>query len=396
MIRRIAAGLALATLAAGLTAAAPPEVYIREPVVGQPALGAVLVVADVYSAAAVARVEFRLDGRPAGELMAPPYRLEVELGTDNVRHRIEVIAHDAVGNQGRAEVFTEAIPDTGRFGVSLQQLYVTATRGENRVLDLDSGDFAILDKGDRQNLVTFARGDIPFTAVLLIDASSSMAGDRLAAATAGVRAFVERAGELDRISMLAFSDRVLERTDFGNQVENFDHALGTIDARGGTAIHDHLYMAIKLLEQRQGRRVAVLLSDGIDSHSAVEMGYVLRKVRQSQALLYWIWLGQRRGAEFADGRLRTVYSTWHSSEEHRRQFEMLREAVADSGGRIVPVSKVEEIEPVFIDILAELREQYVLGYYPSNERDDGGWHRVNVKVRRLGVKVRTHEGYVDF
>lgn len=68
----------------------------------------------------------------------------------------------------------------------------------------------------------------------------------------------------------------------------------------------------------------------------------------------------------------------------------------DSGGRVVPVAADEEIEPVFADVLAELREQYVLGFYPTIQRDDGSWHEVEVDVRGSGLDVRTSSGYVDY
>jgi len=51
---------------------------------------------------------------------------------------------------------------------------------------------------------------------------------------------------------------------------------------------------------------------------------------------------------------------------------------------------------VFLDVLRELREQYVLGYYPSNERNNRAWHRVKVGVRGAGLDARTAEGYIDF
>lgn len=389
---------AFAVLVAAVAAGAgqgPVTVAIREPVAGQPAMGSVEVVASVISANAVARVELLVDGRPAAILTAPPWRATLDIGTENRRHGIRVVALDVLGNAGEASVVTEPIPDGGRFGVTLQQQYVTVTRDGRRVLDLDAGSFAIRDDGVRQDLVTFARGDIPFTAVLLIDASSSMVGERLAAASRGVRGFVEGCAELDQVSLVAFSDRLLERTPFGNRPDVLEDALSRLRPGQGTALHDHLYAALKLLEQRQGRRVVVLLSDGVDSHSVLEMEDVRRAIRRSQALVYWVWLGSA-GHEFDDGRLRGVFSTWRTTDEYRRQFELLRESVLDSGGRIVPVAADQEIEPVFVDVLAELREQYVLGFYPTVQRDDGSWHEVSVGVREGGLEVRTASGYVDY
>lgn len=372
------------------------RVEIREPVPGQPALGSVDVVASVLSSNAVREVAIELDGQRAAVLTVPPWRYALELGTDNRRHEITVVATDMLGNTGSDSVTTEPIPDSGRFGVSLQQQYVTVTRDGSRVLDLEADDFTVRDDGDRQQVVTFARGDIPFTAVLAIDASSSMRGKRLESAAAGVRSFVSRTAELDQVSLLAFSDRLLERTPFGNRVEDFDQALARLAPGDGTAVHDHLYMAAKLLQQRQGRRVVVLLSDGIDSHSVLEMADIVRTIRQSQALIYWVWLGSESGQEFDHGRMRVVFSSWRPADEYRAQFELLQEAVLDTGGRIIPIERADQIEPVFVDILAELREQYVLAYYPSRQRDDGSWHRVDVDAHGAGLKVRTSAGYLDY
>ena len=74
----------------------------------------------------------------------------------------------------------------------------------------------------------------------------------------------------------------------------------------------------------------------------------------------------------------------------RRQLESL----LDSGGRIEDIKSTVEIEPAFREILAELREQYVLGYYPSNATGDGRWHEVKVRARGTG-RVRVRGGYVD-
>ena len=81
--------------------------------------------------------------------------------------------------------------------------------------------------------------------------------------------------------------------------------------------------------------------------------------------------------------------------DYRRQTASLVELVELSGGRIIPARTPNEIEGVFAEILLELREQYALGYYPTKQRNDGSWRRVRVKVDRRGVKVRTHEGYID-
>ena len=88
-------------------------------------------------------------------------------------------------------------------------------------------------------------------------------------------------------------------------------------------------------------------------------------------------------------------SAWKDPEQYRAQYEALTNAVVQSGGRIFGVTSTSEIGPVFFQILEELREQYVLGYYPNNSQDDGRWHRVRVRVEANGVEVRAPRGYVD-
>ena len=138
----------------------------------------------------------------------------------------------------------------------------------------------------------------------------------------------------------------------------------------------------------------MLLSDGIDTHSVLDGEDILDHARRSQAMVYWIRLlkaGESAGTDSGPN----MASAWRTPADYRRQVASLREVVELSGGRIIPARSTDEIEPVFIEILRELREQYALGYYPKVQRNDGSWRRIKVRVARPRVKVRTHEGYPD-
>ncbi len=370
-------------------------VSIVQPDDGEYVMGEVVIEADVVAANEVADVEFYVDDRLVGVLTASPYRLSVDLGGENTSHVFRVVARDETGAEAAHAVTTRPVPVNAEIEIELQQLYVTATAGTRRVLDLEAGDFTVLDEGVRQDIVTFARGDVPFTAALLIDASASMFGEKLAAATAGARAFVNGMQELDQAKVLVFSDRILNSTPFTGSAGVLSASLSAAHARGGTALGDHLFMALKLLEEQQGRRLVVLLSDGVDSHSVLSMAEVTEKARHSQAMIYWIRLRRQSGLTDFDEGSANLSSAWRGPEDYRRQVDELTRAVRDSGGQVVVVDRTEQIEPIFVEILRELREQYVIGYYPSNSRNDGRWHQVRVRVDRPDVEVRTHEGYLD-
>jgi Ca-activated chloride channel family protein len=170
--------------------------------------------------------------------------------------------------------------------------------------------------------------------------------------------------------------------------------LSGTEARGGTALQDHLFVALTLIAQRQGRRVLILLSDGIDTHSVIPMSQVFDVARKSGVLIYWIRFS-RDGEGSEDDMRSNLSSAWKSPDEYREGGITLAKAVNESGGRVFSVAELGEIRPVFIRILEELRNQYVLGYYPNNKRNDGKWHRVKVVVEAVDTDVRAPRGYVD-
>ncbi len=390
------AALAIAVLIAAVPGTAQDsdaeilDVAITSPPPGEPQFGEIELAADVYPPENVARVEFFVDGELAGEVEAPPFSVRVDVGQDNREHRFEVKAYSPSGQMLDALLVSPSIRVDGEVVAELQQLYVTVSRGPTRVLDLMQDDFAIIDNGDRQEMVTFARGDVRLTAAILIDSSASMRGDRLRYALRGAAAFAGGLKDIDDASILLFSDRLLHATPFSHDLAELTAGLGGVRAAGGTALNDHFYLALKRLEHLQGRRVVILLSDGIDSHSALRMSEVTWLARRSRALVYWL-----RTAPRSEGQ-KSRSSAWKSPAAYRSEYEELTKTVLETGGRILTLQRIQDAETAFQDILRELREQYVLGYYPTVSRGDGTWHRVTVRVRQTGLQVRTRGGYVDY
>ena len=369
-------------------------VHLVSPQNDEGAIGEIVIEADVVSVQPIRDVVFFVDGRPVGQLVTAPFRMRYDLGDENRTHTIEVVATDVDGREARGRATTTPVPVGGEFEVELQQLYVTVTRDGQRVLDLEPEEFKIRDGGNPEELVTFARGDVPFTAVLLIDSSASMYGAKLEAARAGATEFIQGMRDLDQGKVIVFSDLLQNSTSFSGAQEVLSAGLIGASGQGGTAVNDNLYTALKMLETRQGRRLVILLSDGIDTHSVLGGQDVLDHARRSQAMVYWIRLLD--ADDTSDGRDGPgMASAWRTPADFRRQAASMRELVELSGGRIIPARSTDEIEPMFIEILRELREQYALGYYPDVRRNDGSWRRIKVRVDRPGLKVRTHEGYLD-
>jgi Ca-activated chloride channel family protein len=363
-------------------------VIITEPRPAEVVFGETPFEAEIVTDAPLARVEFFVDGRFVASRSEAPWRVEVDVGEDNAEHRFEVVAEDVHGERGSSLLVSRRIEVDDEIDLELRQLYVTVSRDGERVLDLDAGDFTVLDRGAPQTLVTFEGGDVPMVALLLVDASDSMRGDRLRAAVAGARAFISGMQPLDQAKLLLFSDRVLHTTPFTNFAEILVTGLAGVEARGDTALNDHLYLALRRLDERQGRRVVVLLSDGVDVASILRAREVLEIARRSTALIYWIRLGRITART-------SQTSAWRGAAEHWQEYQTLEQTVRESGGRILTLDTVEGTAAAFSRVLQELREQYVLGYYPSVSRGDDAWHDVVVRVRERGLEVRARAGYFD-
>lgn len=146
----------------GGPATAEVTVRLTEPRAGLPVFGKVEVTAKATATGEdVLSVEFFLDGRSVGKLAQPPWRMTVAIEETNQEHRIEVVAQGSEGGEVRDSVLVESIHVDNVVDLELQQLYVTVTRAGRRVFGLGEDDFTVLDRGQRQEIVTLAFGDLP-------------------------------------------------------------------------------------------------------------------------------------------------------------------------------------------------------------------------------------------
>ncbi len=368
------------------------EVRIVQPGVGEPVFGEVEVRVEVLPpGTAVERVEIFLDGEPAGVAERAPFRVLVDAGEENKQHKLEAVARTAGGAQARTSVTTPKLQADAEVQVELQQLFVTVHRDGRPVPGLLRAEFRVFDQDVEAPLSTFGRGDAPFTAVLLVDASASMAGGRLEKALDGARAFLAGMGALDQAKLMLFSDHILLETPFTSIQPVLTLGLRGVKASGGTALNDALYLASKRLETRRGRKIAVLLSDGVDVESVLSID-AARAIARRQVTLYWLRL--RGDTEAPKGKKILINSAWRDAPSHQRELDHLRDAVLGSGGRIADLAGVEEIPATLTALLSELRDQYVLGITPRRTGGKGTWHPVRVEVPN-GLVPRTQDGYFE-
>ncbi|HEV8630969.1 MAG TPA: VWA domain-containing protein [Thermoanaerobaculia bacterium] len=381
---RVGPGGSLLVVRAG---PAPVTVRLTSPVSGEVTTGEIELIAEVTSAEQVAFVDFFVNGWPSARLRQPPWRTRVQVPDEGESCRFSVVARTAAGARGSDSVVTQRVVLKDRLEVALRQVYVTIAAAR-RAADLAASDFHIFEAGVLQPLASFGRGDVPISALVLIDASESMRGSELQAAFAAARAFLARLSPEDEAAVLLFADRVLALTPFGPPEPGLLEGVESTAAGGGTALDDHLYAALRLLDERPGRRVVVLLSDGADVTSALTADDLLWKVRRSDAAIYWLRLRSPHGES-------GFSSAWRNFDANRREEHGLEEVVAESGGRIEPLAAGVDLAGAFAAVVSELRAQYVLGYYPHDLKRDGSWRALEVRSEVPGLRLRYRQGWVD-
>src|ERR1044072_2552389 len=150
-----------------------------------------------------------------------------------------------------------------------------------------------------------------------------MRGAELAAAFDAARQFLRKLAPEDEAGVMVFADRGLALTPSGPPEPGLLEGVDSPAAAGGTALDDHLYAALRLLDERPGRRIVVLLSDGGDVTSTLTAADLRWKVQRSDASIYWLRLDRAAGEH-------SFASAWRDVAGNDREVSELERAVVDS------------------------------------------------------------------
>jgi Ca-activated chloride channel homolog len=280
-----------------------------------------------------------------------------------------------------------ATPSTPSFeaGVDIIRLNVSVSARDGFVIGLKPEEFQIFEDGIPQDLAQFVHERLPISLTLLIDCSASMQG-KLPLARAAAVQFVRTLREDDQAQVSQFNERNLRLEEFTSDKGRLETAIARSEAGGATALHNAMYVALKELSGRRKpgdlrRQAIVLLSDGEDTSSLVTDEQVIELARQTEIAIYAVSL---RSTPPPGGDGRTFSQATY----------LLTTLARESGGQVYFPSSPSELDRVYGQIAEELRTQYSLGYISSNNKRDGAWRRIVVRIpARGGVQIRHKIGY---
>jgi Ca-activated chloride channel family protein len=246
------------------------------------------------------------------------------------------------------------------------------------VTDLDRNSFTVFEDGKPQNIVSFHHEDIPVSMGIVIDNSGSMREKRAKVNQAALN-LVRSSNPQDEVFVVNFNDEYYLDQDFTNDLLKLKEALEKIDARGGTALRDALVASAEHLKHdaKLERKVLFIVTDGEDTASRGSLEDAVKQLQEENG-----------PSVYAIGIL--------GDEEHPKRARRALEIIAQrTGGIAFFPSTLDQVSEISRQVAHDIRNQYTIGYKPTNPRASGGFRAIRVEARKGHGKlvVRTKSGY---
>jgi Ca-activated chloride channel family protein len=247
------------------------------------------------------------------------------------------------------------------------------------VTNLDRGAFTVFEDGKPQNIISFRHEDIPVSMGIVIDNSGSMREKRSKVNQAALN-LVRASNPKDEVFIVNFNDEYYLDQDFTNDLLRMKEALEKIDARGGTSLYDAVVASADHLKRfaRLERKVIFVVTDGEDNASNETLEQAVKQLQIENG-----------PSVYAIGIL--------GDEEHPKRARKALEIMTQRTGGIAFFPKtLDEVDEISRTVAHDIRNQYTIGYKPTNPRGAGGFRAVRIEAKGKGrskMSVRTKSGY---
>lgn len=252
-----------------------------------------------------------------------------------------------------------------RVNVNLVLIPVTVTDPMGRlVIGLQKGNFRIYDNNQLQTITSFSTQDAPVSIGVIFDMSGSMS-DKILRARDAILDFMKTSNPRDEFFVIGFSNRPQLIEDFTSSAAKVESRLAVVHAAHRTALIDAIYYGLELMRTaKYSRKALLVVSDGGENDSRYTENELRDMVRESDVQIYSLG----------------IFDQYAPTIEEQMGPELLNEISNETGGRLFRVDDISEMSDIAARISAELRNEYVLGYNPTNPKHDGKWRKVRVKL----------------
>ena len=252
-----------------------------------------------------------------------------------------------------------------RLEANLVLVPMTVTDPRNRlVTGLDPQNFQVFDNNVGQTIKSFSTEDAPVTIGVVFDLSGSMQS-KFARARRALTEFLRTSNPQDEFFVVAFNDKPAVIVDYTSDVDDVEARMVMLHPENRTALIDAVYLAVhKLKDAKYDRKALLIISDGGDNRSRYTESELRRAVRESDVQIYAIG----------------IFDEYAPTEEEQLGPVLLTDIAETTGGRMFKVTDLGDMADIATRISAELRNEYVVGYRPSDMKKDGNWRKLKVRV----------------
>jgi Ca-activated chloride channel family protein len=257
------------------------------------------------------------------------------------------------------------------------------------VIDLKLEDFELRVDGQPRPISDLSRSEVPVTLALLFDNSESLSAARELEKQAAIKFFRTVIRPIDRAAVYSVATDVDLVQPLTNNVPALVHTIERFGKpEGATKLLDAIVEAATYLRPYPGRKVIVIVSDGEDTLSDnTDFDAVLRRVLTADCQVYAV---QTKQIEYAMLTGETGNANIRALAAERR----LQDLTSHTGGAVYTPMVTNDLEAAFAQISADLSHQYILSYYPADDRGDGRFRTISVRIAtRANMRVRARRGY---
>jgi VWFA-related protein len=284
---------------------------------------------------------------------------------------------------------TTAAQQRFRTSVDLVQFSVILTDKQGApITGLKPEDFEVIEEGTAQTITYFSQGDpedgdslgdvLPLHLGLTLDTSGSMERDIHDVRTAVIKFLNANRAAID-FTLVDFDTEVRVTRYGADEIERLIERIRRRKPDGWTALFDAVGVYLNSVGPLDGQKIMLLYTDGGDTRSELTFSDTLDLLKSSDVTVYAIG-----------------YLEYQSSSARTQQQTQLQRMAAVTGGQAFFPTSIKELDKIYEKIQREIAARYSLGYLSTDNRKDGAWRKVDIKLKRQdlkGAKLRTRSGY---
>ncbi len=352
------------------------RVRILSPDKGSKVSGPTKVVAAVAvpEGKALQKMEFYSNETRVATLYQAPYEQTVNVKDSKSLSYVRVIGTLEDGTVSEDLRYVNAPQFVSEVTVDAVELYTTVLEKGRPVNYLQASNFKVFEDGVAQQVQGFEYvKNLPLSIGLLIDTSASMIEALPEAQQAALKFIDFTIGEKDRAFLVSFDNEPYLLSKLTGRKDKLTRSFSGLRAEGSTALYDAIIYGLYQFTGVKGKKALVILTDGKDTASKFDYETLVEYVKKSGLAVYAI------GLKISGTDLEVKYK--------------LNKIAQSTGGQTFYIDSAKNLETVYRQINDDLRSQYLLTYYSSNNEARDKWRKIEIKVEPSNLQARTISGY---